>query len=181
LACSHCRGDKLRFSRTIALGNYEGLLRQLVMRMKTDRNELIARTLVELAWQELGPALAELRPNVVTAVPMHPWRRWRRGTNPPRTVAEHLAEKLGVPAAGGMLRLRRNVPAQVGLSRPARFRNVAGEMAVRASYHLEAARVLVVDDILTTGATCSEAARVLRRAGAEEVAVFVLARTPTDG
>jgi ComF family protein len=181
LACSHCRGDKLRFSRTIALGSYVGLLRQLIMRMKTDRSELVARILVELAWRELQDRLVELKTDVVTAVPMHPWRRWRRGTNPPRTIAERLAEKLAVPAAGGMLRLVRNVPPQVGLSRPARFRNMAGEMAVRTAYHLEAAHVLLVDDILTTGATCSEAARVLRRAGAEEVSVFVLARTPAGG
>jgi ComF family protein len=180
LECNHCRGDKLRFERAIALGSYEGLLRQLVMRMKTDRNELIAQTLTELAWHKLGTELAALGVDVVTAVPMHPWRRWQRGTNPPRAIAERLAEKLRVPAAGGMLRLRRNVPAQVGLSRPARFRNVAGEMAVRTTYHLASAHVLLVDDILTTGATCSEAARVLRRAGAAEVSVFVMARTP-DG
>ena len=178
LACSHCRNDKLRFNRTLALGSYEGRLRHLVMRMKTDRSELVARTLAELAWRELGSKLRELKVDVITAVPMHAWRRWRRGTNPPRAIAERLAEKLGVPSAGGMLRLKQNLPPQVGLSRPARFRNVAGEMAVRPTYYLQVAHVLVVDDILTTGATCSEAARVLRRAGAEEVSVFALARTP---
>jgi ComF family protein len=179
LACNHCRRDKLRFTRTVALGSYEGRLRQLIMRMKIDRSELIARTLAELAWQELGGQLAALKVDVVTAVPMHPWRRWQRRTNPPQTIADRLAERLGVPAAPGMLRLNSNVPAQVGLSRSARFRNVAGEMSVGKSHHLESARVLLVDDILTTGATCSEASRVLRRAGAAEVAVFVLARTPS--
>jgi ComF family protein len=180
LDCNHCRGDKLRFDRTIALGSYDGLLRQLVMRMKTDRSELISHLLVELAWRERRAELQSHQVDVATAVPMHPWRRWRRGTNPPRTMAERLAEKLGAPAAGDMLRLLRNVPAQVGLSRPARFRNVQGEMAVRASYHLEAAHVLLVDDILTTGATCNEAARALKRAGAKEVTVFVVGRTPLD-
>jgi ComF family protein len=180
LACNHCRGDKLRFDRAIALGNYDGLLRRLVMRMKTDRTELMARTLAELAWREAGPAMRSLDVDVVTAVPMHRWRRWQRGTDPPQVVAGRLAARLGIPAAGGMLRLARNVPAQVGLSRPARFRNVAGEMAMGASYHLEAAHVLLVDDILTTGATCSEAARVLRRAGADQVTVFVLARTAAE-
>jgi ComF family protein len=181
LDCSHCRGVKLRFTRAIAVGSYEGLLRQLIMRMKTDRSELVARTLIELAWHELKHRLAALNIDVVASVPMDPWRRWRRGANPPRSMAERLAEKLGVPAAGDMLRLLRSVPAQVGLSRPARFRNVAGEMAVRTAYHLEAAHVLLVDDILTTGATCSEAARALRRAGADQVSVFVLARTPAEG
>ncbi len=178
LACNHCREDKLRFTRTVALGSYEGRLRHLIMRMKIDRNELIARTLAELAWRKAGAELAALNVDVVTAVPMHALRRWKRGTNPPRAIAERLAEKLGVPAAAGMLRLNRNVGVQVGLSRSARFRNVAGEMRVGKTYHLESARVLLVDDILTTGATCSEASRVLRRAGAVDVAVFVLARTP---
>jgi predicted amidophosphoribosyltransferase len=77
-----------------------------------------------------------------------------------------------------MLQVRRNIPPQIGLSRPGRFRNVAGEMALRPGYSLQAAHVLVVDDILTTGATASEAARVLKRAGAARVSVFVLARTP---
>jgi predicted amidophosphoribosyltransferase len=109
---------------------------------------------------------------------MHRWRRWQRGVNAPLAVAKRLATLLNVPCEGMMLRLVRDVPAQVGLSRPARFRNVAGEMSVGASYHFQAARVLIVDDILTTGATCSEAARVLRRAGVAEASVFVLARTP---
>ncbi len=178
LACNHCRGDKLRFSRTVALGSYEGRLRQLILRMKTDRSQLVCRALAELAWRELNHQLIELKVDVVASVPTSLRRRWLRGTNPPRAIAETLAAKLGIPAAGGMLRLRQDVPPQVGLSRPARFRNVAGEMAVRPAYYLQDAHVLVVDDILTTGATCSEAARVLRRAGAGEVSVFVMARTP---
>lgn len=181
LACNHCRGDKLRFDRVLALGAYEGRLRQLVMRTKVDRHGAAARALAELAWRRLESQLLELQIDVVTAVPMHRWRRWQRGVNGPLQIAQRLAERLGVPCAGQMLRLVRNVPPQVGLSRPARFRNLSGEMVVSTSYHLAAAKVLIVDDILTTGATCSEAARALRRAGADEVTVFVLARTPAGG
>jgi ComF family protein len=181
LPCNQCRGAKLRFDRAVALGSYEGLLRELIMRAKAERQELAIRALADLTWAHCREALEGLKVDVVTAVPMHPWQRWRRGTNPPRVLAEILARRLGAASAGGMLQLRRNVPAQVGLSRPARFRNIAGEMAVRAGYVLESAHVLVVDDILTTGATCSEAARVLRRAGATDVSVVVLARTPVEG
>jgi predicted amidophosphoribosyltransferase len=181
LSCSHCRSAKLRFDRTLTLGSYEGLLRSWIMRMKSDRSGLATRVLSELAWQRLGEQLMALGVDVVAAVPMHPWRRWQRGVNPPREFAEQIARKLGVPAAGGILRAVRNIPPQIGLSRPARFRNVAGEMAVRPGYLLQAAHVLLVDDILTTGATASEAARALKRAGASEVTVLVVARTPADG
>jgi ComF family protein len=178
LECMHCRGMRLKFDRTIALGNYGGLLRQWVMRMKEDRSRMASRVLAELAWEQRSEALRDLAVDVVTAVPMHLWRRWQRRVNPPGDLAARLARKLGVPAAPRMLKIRRNIPPQIGLSRPGRFRNVAGEMALRPGYSLQAAHVLVVDDILTTGATASEAARVLKRAGAARVSVFVLARTP---
>ncbi|WP_428308750.1 ComF family protein [Lacipirellula sp.] len=178
LDCNHCRGDKLRFQRSLALGSYEGLLRQLVMRTKIDRNGVAANSLMELAWRRFESQLAELDIDIVTAVPMHRWKRWQRGVNGPLIMARRIAERLHAPCWGEMVRLVRNVPPQVGLSRPARFRNLAGEMVVGPSYHLRAARVLIVDDILTTGATCSEAARVLLRAGAAEVTVLVPARTP---
>jgi predicted amidophosphoribosyltransferase len=136
LACNHCRGDKLRFDRTIALGAYEGHLRQLVMRSKVDRRGVVAHALAELAWRRLGGRLQALKIDVVVPVPMHRWRRWQRGVNGPQQVAARLAEKLKAPCADRMLRLVRNVPPQVGLSRPARFRNLAGEMVVSSSYHL---------------------------------------------
>lgn len=179
LACPHCRDAKLRFDRTMALGSYDGLLRDWVMRMKQDRSGLAARALADLAWREQGGPLEELAVDVVAAVPMSPRRRWQRGVNPPQIVAERLAAKLHKPAAT-LLRQVRNIPPQLGLSRPGRFANVAGRMAVRSGYSLQSAHVLVVDDILTTGATASEAARALKRSGATTVSVFVLARTP-DG
>jgi ComF family protein len=179
LDCPHCREAKLRFDRAIALGSYDGRLRDWVMRMKQDRSGLAARALADLAWSELSAAIQELAVDVVTAVPMGPWRRWQRGVNPPQIVAERLAAKLHKPAAS-LLRQVRNIPPQLGLSRPGRFANVAGRMAVKSGYSLQSAHVLVVDDILTTGATASEAARALKRAGAERVTTVVLARTPGD-
>jgi ComF family protein len=179
--CIHCRGVKLRFDRTLALGSYEGLLRRWILRMKGDRSRLATRTLAALAWERLGERLAALGVDVVAPVPMHPWRRWQRGVDPPRELAEQMARRLGAPVAPRLLRQVRNIPPQIGLSRAGRFRNVAGEMAVRPGYLLQAAHVLVVDDILTTGATASEAARRLKGAGAKEVTVLVLARTPAEG
>ena len=151
--------------------------------MKADRQRLATRTLAELAWQRWASDLRELSVDVVTAVPMHRWRRWQRGVNPPRRSGRaDRPDELGVPAAGRHAAAVRNIPPQIGLSRPARFRNVAGEMAVRPGYHLEAAHVLLVDDILTTGATCQRSGpRAASAPAPSEVTVFVLARTPADG
>lgn len=181
LACSHCRDAKLKFERTLALGSYEGLLAGLIKRMKVDRSEVVVRTLADLAWQTLGVELAALNADVATAVPMF-WRtRWRRGINPPRILAEQLAARLGICAAGDLLRQVRLVAPQVEFSRQGRFQNMHHAMTVRPGYILDGAHVLLVDDILTTGATASEAARAMLAEGAAKVSVFVLARTPADG
>jgi len=177
LECNYCRGVRLRMDRTLAVGSYGALLEDLVLRLKSDRTGVLGRTLAALAWEQLGPALAALQVDVVTAAPMHPWRRWRRGVNPPRRVAEELARIIGVSAAGVMLTLSRNVRPQRELTREGRLQNLRGAMRLRRGYHLSGAHVLVVDDVLTTGATCSEAARALKAAGAAQVTALVLART----
>jgi ComF family protein len=180
LPCNYCRGVRLRFDRTFAVGNYAGVLRDLILRWKEDRQGVVDRFLGELAWNRLKHELSKFHFDVATAVPMSRWEHWRRGVNPPGHLAVQLGRRLGVPAAEWMLWLPRNVPRQMGLSREGRLRNLRGLMKLRPGYHLQAAHVLLVDDILTTGATCSEAARVLKRAGAAEVTVVVLARTPAD-
>jgi ComF family protein len=180
LPCNYCRGVRLRFDRALAVGSYEGLLRDLILRWKEDRQGVVDRAFAELAWRRLAAELARFKFDVVTAVPMSRWEQWRRGVNPPSSLANQLARRLEVRGQASMLWLPRNVPRQMGLSREGRLRNLAGQMKLRSGYHLSAAHVLLVDDILTTGATCSEAARVLKRGGAAEVTVLVLARTRAD-
>ncbi len=175
--CAHCRQEKLWFDRALALGEYEGLLRDQVLAMKTDRSERLANALGQWMASRLGDEIEATQPNAIVSVPMHPWRRLARGTNPPATLAVALGRKLGLPVFSSLLTRRRNAQPQVGLSRPARFRNIRGEMQVRKNCDLEAPHLLLVDDTLTTGATCSEAARMLKQAGAEQITVVVVART----
>lgn len=177
LPCSWCGQWQPKFARALAAGPYEGLLRQMLLRNKADSTGVVARALVDLAWQRCGEQLADWGVDVVAAPPMHWRRRWQRGVNAQAELAEAVARRLGVPAAPTMLRLRREVAPQHGLSRPGRLRNIHGEMRLARGHRLDAAHVLVVDDILTSGATCSEAARVLLAAGAREASVLVIART----
>ena len=197
IECPHCSRKKLWFDRAVALGPYEKRLRHLVLRMKRDRTETIALALGKLLCRHLdgfreadwcqgtdsAPPMPELIPpmpelaNLVLPVPMRPWRQMTRGTDGPAVLARVIGSHFGLPVLFGALSICRNLSPQKGLSRSSRFRNMRGGMVLRAGYPIEAARVLLVDDVLTTGATCSEAARVLKLAGANHVTVVVVART----
>jgi len=114
--------------------------------------------------------------DVVMPVPMHWSRRVWRGANSPEVLAAAIAERLGVPTTSQLLVRRRRTIPQATLSPGRRRANVRGAFAVHPHKDLIGARVLLVDDILTTGATLNEAAKTLRKAGSSEVSVAVLAR-----
>lgn len=174
--CEDCRGRPMRFAKSVALGNYDGLLRTTVLRMKRANEEPLSAALAALFCQRRGAALAALAAEVVVPVPMFWLRRLARGTNSPEIVAESLARRLRLPVVPRMIRRLRNTPPQGPLARHERLENVRGAFRLRRGCDVRGARVLLVDDILTTGATCSEIARQLLTAGAIEVAVAVLAR-----
>lgn len=132
----------------------------------------------------MGRVLAEYRraeltcfdADLVVPIPMHWSRRIRRGTNSSEILAESVAGTLRAPLLLGVLVRRRNTLPQKDLKPRERFRNVRGAFGVKPGYDFRGLRVLLVDDILTTGATCSEAAGTLLRSGAASVAAAVLAR-----
>ena len=159
------------------LGRYEGLLRRLILETKQAEGEQVTIVLARFALGRLGHQLAELGADVVVATPMHWRRRVTRGTNGAELMADLVAKYLKVPLAPRILRRRRNTLPQFSLPRGERFLNVRDAFVQRASYHLEAAHVLLVDDILTTGATASVAARTLKANGASRVSLLALARS----
>jgi ComF family protein len=117
-------------------------------------------------------------PEGVVPVPLHPARIRERGFQPAPLLAREVARTLGIPALPRALARIRDTPSQTGRGRAARRRNVAGCFAAASGAALPA-RIWLVDDVVTTGATLGEAARALRRAGARDIAALCLARTPT--
>lgn len=174
--CFHCAGRRLWFDATIAAGQYAGHLRELLLRMKHAEGQWLSLAIGRLVAIHCREKLEMVKPDVVVSVPMHWRRRLSRGTNSAALLAEVLAGCLRTPLANGLLRRRRNTPPQFSLTPPQRWENVRRVFSVGSAYHLTRAHVLLVDDILTTGSTCSEAARALRAAGAETVTVVVAAR-----
>lgn len=177
VGCYRCRGRKLWFDGTVALGLYNGKLRETLLRMKRVEGDALSLALGRLMWQMRGERLAALDADVVVPIPLHWRRRIVHRTNSAALLAEVLSSKLRVPKADRLLRRTRSTRRQNDVSHTERWGNVRKAFAVRAGYHLRDAHVLLVDDILTTGATCSEAARALRSAGAARITVAVAART----
>jgi predicted amidophosphoribosyltransferase len=175
-----CREAGFHFDAVQALGDYDGAMRMAVLRLKRPGHEPLAAALVEMLWRRCGAELATAGFDAVLNTPMHWWRRTRRGTSAPELLASGLAAHLRIehlPRAFVCKGLR---PSQGTLGRHERLANVRGAFAVRRGYQLGGARVLVVDDVLTTGATAGELARLLKRAGAASVWMTVLARSAGD-
>ncbi len=147
--------------------------------MKAPGTELIAEAMGAFFCQTRGEQIRALCPNLVVPVPMHWRRRWVRKTNGPDILAAHMAKFLQVPCQARLLRMNRNIKPQKGLKRRDRRKNLVGAFRVAKGYdiRIRGARVLLVDDVLTTGATCDAAAKALKEAGAATVVVAVLART----
>jgi predicted amidophosphoribosyltransferase len=176
--CLHCQDTTFRFERTAALGVYQGELRSFVLRMKHLAGEslslasgqLLGQRILDLAWPE--------RPDLITAAPMHWTRRVWRNVNAPAVIAEKTAAVLRLPLALELLRAVRMVPRQSTLTADQRRLNMRGGVfAVSAAFDLRDAHVLVIDDVMTTGATANALTRPLLKAGARTVSLGVVARS----
>ena len=171
--CFACRNDRFAFDTVVRLGRYHAALGQACQRIKREGQRPLAAALADLLLARRGEALRRLGADLVAPIPLHWRRRWRRGYNQADELAQRLARGLGLPFVQALRRTRSTTP-QADLAPSVRRTNVVGAFRVRRP--LPGQHVLLVDDILTTGATCHQAARALRAAGAARVSVAVLAR-----
>jgi ComF family protein len=174
--CTRCRDESYQFQAAHCLGGYDGYLAEAILRMKHSSGEWLAGAVGHLLAARLRDAVWPAKPDLVIPIPLHWRRRMRRGYNQAAAMAEAIAGGLHLPCRLHWLYRRRLDPPQHFLSATERRTQPKGAFAVRRTAALQGQCVLLVDDVLTTGTTCSEAARALRGAGAATVVVAVAAR-----
>jgi ComF family protein len=174
--CSECLrlGGERPWQHAVSAFAFRDAVRQAVHRLKYQADPAVVPVLgVAMAanWREHGSGAVD----VVTPVPLFWWRQLRRGYNQAEVLARQVARQLGLPCER-LLRRRRGTAQQALLDVEARQANVRGVFACRRGARIAGRRILLVDDVLTTGATLGEAARVLSAADAVAVSVLTAAR-----
>jgi ComF family protein len=174
--CLECRGRIRHLDATMAMALYEEPLRSAIHKLKYGNGWRLAAPLGAMAAVRLAPLLGSERP-LVTFVPMHARKRWARGYDHAEKLAQGVARALGLDAVR-LVERTRFTPSQSSLNHEGRRVNVRGAFgpAGRQDERVKGSEVIIVDDVLTTGYTLTECARVLRECGAGRITACVLAR-----
>jgi ComF family protein len=176
--CGTCIAEPPRFAAARAALVYGGPARAAVLALKHGDKPWLAGIMAgHMARAGAGLIAPE---TLLVPVPLHRWRLWRRGYNQAGLLAQALAARTGAELAIDAIDRVKATPASAGMGRAARAKNVRGVFKVRDRRRIKGRAVVLVDDVLTTGATADACARVLRRAGAASVGVLTFARVVRD-
>jgi ComF family protein len=170
--CTVCREGLANFDSAYSFGSYEGPLQQLIHLFKYAKIESLAGPLSRLLIQALP---LNVNFDLVMAMPMHWRKKWERGFNQAELLAGPVARRYGLHLATNLRRVR-YTKSQAGLTEAERRDNLRGSLRVYRPEQVAGKRILIIDDVFTTGATLRAAAAILKSAGAAHVSALTLAR-----
>ena len=176
--CGACLAQPPAFARARAPLVYAGPARQLVLALKHGRRLHLARMMARAMLRVAGDLPADA---VIVPVPSHRWRLWQRGFNQAAEIARHLARQSGRPLLVDALDRIKPTASTKGMTRTARLKNVQGAFQVGRADAIRGRAVILIDDVMTTGATVSACAAKLTKAGARHVEVLTYARAMREG
>jgi ComF family protein len=174
--CSNCRDMKLHFSSARSAVVARGLVLEIIHRYKYNRALWFEPFLADLLYRQARDELRTGSWHALVPVPLHPVKEREREFNQALRIARQLSKASGIPESSKLLARIAPTRTQTLLSRHERAENVRRAFALRRPVKLDGQRLVLIDDVFTTGATTNACAAVLRKAGAEEVCVWTVAR-----
>jgi len=174
--CTNCREMELRFTSARSAVVARGVVLEAIHRFKYQRQLWFENFLAGLFLREAAPALRGQNWNLIVPVPLHSVRQREREFNQAERLAARLSLAINIPLNQKLLRRVTPTATQTLLTRQQRAANMRGAFAPRPGLRLNGERVILVDDVFTTGATTSACAQALRAAGAGDVCVWTVAR-----
>jgi ComF family protein len=174
--CGDCLVSRPPYALARAVARYESVLHDVIHVFKYKGKVTIGEILGKIMADHVYPGFAMADYALIVPVPLHPKRLRERGFNQAVILAREISKKVSIPL--DYLTLRRHVftEPQVSLGKEQRTANVRGAFAVKNTRKIEGRRIILVDDVYTTGSTIKECAAELLRCGAAEVAALTLAR-----
>lgn len=170
--CAACRSGLQGFDYAASFGMYEGALRDLIHLYKYSGMRPLAKPLAGYLQRAIP---VDVPFDAVVAVPLYWRKQWSRGFNQSELLARLVSDHRRIPLLHA-LRRKRATATQAGLASAGRRRNVTGAFELRKRPQVAGKRILLIDDVMTTGATASACAAVLKRGGATSVSLFTVAR-----
>jgi ComF family protein len=175
-SCANCENRVLHFDCAVAAYRSRGLVRRLVHQFKYAKQRHLRHPVAGWLRETLhDPRLRSRHFDLIVPVPLHPARQRERGFNQAELLADLLAPSMNLPTHS-LLERTRSTTTQTAYDRAERMENLHGAFRLRKNRDVRGLRVLLIDDVLTTGSTLSECARVLRKAGAVSVHAATAAR-----
>ena len=174
--CGLCRHQPYRFQQARSFGYYENSLKNLIQHLKYKKQPGVMREIRLLITQYFANSESEYNDFTIIPVPLSIQRLKERGFDQAFLIAKEVARVLSLPLLSNAMTRIRDTPYQAGLERNKRLENIKGAFEVSQPDYVKGKKILLVDDVLTTGSTCNEVTKVLKINKVDCVNVFTLAR-----
>lgn len=174
--CSNCREMELHFSSARSAVVARGVVLDVIHRYKYSRALWFEPFVADLLIRQAKPVLAEQKWDWIVPVPLHGLKKREREFNQAERLGAHLARATNIPLNSGLLERVQPTRTQTLLTRKERMANVRSAFRLQKKQSLQGQKIVLLDDVLTTGATTSACAKILHAAGASEICVWTVAR-----
>ena len=178
--CGNCAKNPPHWQQMVIIGRYLPPLSTLIHQFKFQNSYYLDRTLAQLMLLAIYEARREFLfslPEVIIPVPLHHFRQWHRGYNQAQLIAKQLSRQLSIPVDNKLVIRHKYTQTQRGLTEKARRVNLRNAFSIDINRAKQYGSVALIDDVITTGSTLNEIAKLLKQAGIENIHVWGLAKT----